>query len=150
MGAIAGTRLLTDTAKSVVNRSGASLYADRMVGYGTPDGQEDAVTNLYTSNTGKIAGALQAALDDDEHGTVFGPGSIVQLESDGTATMDYGDDVVAVQGGSLAVGGRVKTLPGTTGAYYLVGKVRSKTQIPASAGAKLLVELCHPTRVYVA
>lgn len=150
MGAIAGTRLLTDTAKSVVNRSGATLDADRLVGYGTPDGQEDAVANLYTTNTGKIAGALQSALGDDEHGTVWGPGSIVQLESDGSGTIDYGVDVIAVQGGSLSVGGRVKTLPGTTGAYYVVGKCRSKSQIAATAGAKLLVELCYPTRVYVA
>lgn len=149
MGAIAGTRLLTDTAKSVANRSGATLAADRLVGYGTPDGQEDAVTNLYTSNTGKIAGALQSAVADDEHGTVWGPGSIVQLESDGTATMDYGDDVVAVRGAGTSDGGRVRTIPGSTGTYYLVGKCRSKTQIPATAGAKLLVELCHPTRVYV-
>jgi hypothetical protein len=150
MGAIAGTRLLPDTAKSVVNRSGASLYADRLVGYGTPDGQEDAVDNLYTTNTAKVAGALQVALADDDHGTVYGPGSIVELESDGSGTIDYGVDVIAVQGASLAVGGRVKTLPGNTGAYVVVGKCRSKTQIAATAGAKLLVELCHPTRVYVA
>ncbi len=150
MGAIAGTRLLTDTAKSCVNRAGAALYADRLVGYGTPDGSEDAVDNLYTTNVGKIAGAIQTAPADDEHVTVWGPGSIVQLESDGTATMAYGDDVVAVEGGAAAVGGRVKTLPGTTGAYYLVGKCRSKSTVAATAGAKLLVELCHPTRVYVA
>lgn len=150
MGATAGTRLLTDTAKSCVNRSGAALYEDRLVGYGTPDGAEDAVDNLYTTNTGVIAGAIQDAPADDEHVTVWGPGSVVELESDGTGTIAYGADVVAVQGASLAVGGRVKTLPGSTGAYYVVGKSRSKSTVAATAGAKVLVELCHPTRVYVA
>lgn len=149
MGAIAGTRLLTDTAKSCVNRAGATLATDRLVGYGTPDGTEDAVDNLYTTNTAKIAGALQDALADDEHGTVWGPGSIVQLESDGTATMGYGDDVVAVRGAGTSDGGRVKTIPGSSGTYYLVGKCRSKSTVAATAGAKVLVELCHPTRVYV-
>lgn len=149
MGATAGTRFLPDTAKAAVNRSGGALYADRLVGYGTPDGSEDAVDNLYNTNTAKIAGAIQTAPDDDEQITVWGPGSIVQLESDGSGTIDYGTDVVAVQGGSSAVGGRVKQIPGTTGTYYVVGKSRSKSQVAASAGAKVLVELCPPTRVYV-
>lgn len=150
MSATAGTRLLTDTAKSCINRSGGALYADRLVGYGTPEGSEDAVDSLHTTGVTKVAGAIQEAPDDDEHITVWGPGSIVELESDGSGTIAYGADVIAVAGASAAAGGRVKTLPGGTGSYVLVGKSRTKSTVAATAGLKVLVELCHPTPVYVA
>lgn len=150
MGATAGTRLLTDTAKSCANRSGAAFNTDRLVGYGTPDGSEDAVDSLHTTGVTKVAGAIQDTCDDDAHITVWGPGSIVELESDGSGTIAYGADVIAVAGASAAAGGRVKTLPGSTGSYVLVGKSRTKSTVAATAGAKVLVELCHPTPVYVA
>ena len=150
MGATAGTRFLPDTAKAAVNRSGGALYADRLVGYGTPDGSEDAVDSLHTTGVTKVAGAIQVAPDDDGQVTVYGPGSIVKLESDGSGTIAYGADVIAVAGASVAAGGRVKTLPGSTGSYVLVGKSRTKSTVAATAGLKVLVELCHPTPVYVA
>lgn len=149
MAATAGTRLLPDTAKACVNRSGAALYTDRLVGYGTPDGSEDAVDSLHTPGLTKIAGAIQVAADDDDQVTVYGPGSIVELESDGSATITYGADVEAVAGSAASDSGRVKSITATTGTKYVVGKSRSKSTVAATAGAKVLVELCHPTRVYV-
>lgn len=149
MSAVAKTRLFTETAKAAVNHNASTITKDRLVGFGTPTGTERACDGLNVAGVTKIMGAIQEDVAAEGHVTVFGPGSIVQLESDGSGTIASGVDVVAVAGASLAVSGRVKTLPGTTGTHVKVGKHVGPTTIAANAGDKLLVELCEPTPVYV-
>jgi len=150
MASVARTRLLTDTSLNGVNRNAGTITAYRLVSAGTPVANENAINGANVGGAAKLLGAIQEDVAPGATATVYGPGSIVQLENDGTAVINYGEDVVVVVGGSLAASGRVKTLPGTTGAYTKVGKCMSTAQIPATAGAKLLVRLCEPTTVNVA
>lgn len=149
MSATRYTRLLAETSKTGVNRNASTITKDRLVGVGTPTSQEFAIDGANVSGVTKLLGAIQEDVETAKSTTVYGPGSIVQLESDGSGTIEYGANVIAVAGGSLAASGRVKTLPGATGTYYLVGRSLSRTTVAATAGAKVLVELCHPTPVYV-
>lgn len=152
MSAVKGTRLLPDTTKSGVNRHATStITKDRLVVVGTPTGGETAINSANAGSLTQILGALQEDVALGATGTVYGAGSIVQLESDGSGTIDPGASVIAVAGASLAASGRVAQLPATVGggaSYWVVGKSASPSQIAATAGAKLLVELCHPTRVW--
>lgn len=151
MSAVKGTRLLPDTSKNGVNRNASTITKDRLVTTGTPTGSEAAIDGCNTGGgVTKILGAIQEDVETGRSTTVYGAGSVVQLENDGTSTIAYGDDVVAVAGASLAASGRVKTLPGTTGSYIKVGKCMTPGGVASTAGTKLLVELCHPTPVYVA
>lgn len=151
MSTVAKTKFLTETAKTVVNRNASTITKDRLVTTGTPVGSELAADGCNTGGgVSAVLGAIQEDIEAGKSGTAYGPGSIVQLESDGSGTIAYGANLIVVAGGSLAASGRVKTLPGTTGTYYLVGRSVSPATIAATAGLKVLVELCHPTPVYVA
>lgn len=150
MSAVAKTKLLTDTSKTGVNRNASTITKDRLVTTGTPTGSEIAIDGCNTGGgVSKVMGAIQEDVAAGYSVTLYGSGSIVQLENDGTSTIAFGDDVVAVAGASLAASGRVKTLPGSTGTYYKVGKCVTPGGVASTAGTKLLVELCHPTPVYV-
>jgi hypothetical protein len=150
MSTVAKTKFVTETAKTVVNRNASTITKDRLVSAGTPTGQEFAIDGANVGGVSTIVGAIQEGIEAGKSGTAYGPGSIVQLESDGSGTIAYGANLIVVAGASLAASGRVKTLPGTTGTYYLVGRSVSPSTIAATAGLKVLVELCHPTPVYVA
>jgi len=150
MSRVAYTKLLPDTAKNGTNRNASTITKDRLVSAGTPTGQEFAIDGANVGGVSTIVGAIQEDIEAGKSGTAYGPGSIVQLESDGSGTIAYGANLIVVAGASLAASGRVKTLPGSTGTYYLVGRSVSPSTIAATAGLKVLVELCHPTPVYVA
>ncbi len=150
MSNVAKTRFVTETTKTGVNRNASTITKDRLVCAGTPTGSELAIDGTNAGSVNTILGAIQEDVETGKSVTLLGQGSIVQLENDGTATIAFGADVVAVAGGSLAASGRVKTLPGSTGTYIKVGKSVSPSTIAATAGAKVLVELCQPTPVYVA
>lgn len=125
--------------KPGVNRSGSTLPTNKLVGYGTPDGNEHAIDSLHTTGVGKIAGAIQHSVADDDAIDVFTDGDLV-LESDGSGTISVGDQLYAVAGASLAAGGRVKAMPGSPVAgtnYEIVG--RALTAAAATAGAQVVV-----------
>jgi len=150
MAATAKTRLLPDTSKTGVNRNASTITSKRLVSAGTPVGSELAIDGANVGGVAKILGAIQEDVAAGKSTTLHGPGSIVELESDGTGTIAYGADVEAVAGGSLAASGRVKTLDlVTAGTHYRVGKSLSPATIAATAGAKVLVELCAPTPIVI-
>lgn len=124
----------------MVNRGAGTIRKNCIVGYGTPGVTgERAIAGLNAAGTGKIAGAIQAAVDVGDAADVYTDGDLV-LESDGTDVISVGDRVVAVAGASLAVSGRVAALPGSpTGGtnYPVVG--RALTAAAAVAGAELVV-----------
>lgn len=150
MGAAAKTRPHFPTIKSGVNRNASTITKGRFVSAGTPTGSELAFDGANVGGVAKVLGALQEDCAAGGTASLHGAGSIVEVESDGSGTIAYGADVEVVAGGSLAVSGRVKTLDLTTaGTHYHVGKSVSPATIAATAGAKVLVELCHPTPVIV-
>lgn len=149
MSRVAYTKLLPDTAKTGVNRNGSTISKDRLVSVGTPTGQEFAIDGANVGGVSTIVGAIQEDVESGKTVTVYGPGSIVQLENDGTGTLAYGVELYAVAGASLAASGRVRGRPATTGHHTLIGRCLSRTTVAASAGAKVLVELFAPTPVYV-
>jgi hypothetical protein len=145
MGATANSKLLTETSKNVVNRNAGTITKNRLVGFGTATGGERAIDSLHVAGVAKTFGAIDQDVETGKSTTLWGPGSIVPLESDGSGVIAYGDYVIAVAGASLAAGGRVKKLPATAGTYYIVGRhVRPGADVAATAGALALVELMEP------
>ncbi len=126
----------------MANRSGNTIRKNCLVGYGTADFTGDRpIDSLNVAGVGKIAGVIQAAVEDDAVADVYREGDMV-LESDGSGTIAVGDRVYAVAGGSLAASGRVKALPGSpTGGtnYEIVGE--ALTAAAATAGAGVIVRL---------
>lgn len=127
------------------NVESSTITKHRLVGYGTPTAtNRTPMVGLDTSGVDKIAGVIQDDVPTTEAGSVYSEdGDVVVIESDGSATIDFGDEVIAVAGGSLAASGRIKAR-GTvsTGANVrVVGHCVSTVQIPATAGAKVLVRL---------
>jgi hypothetical protein len=124
-----------------LNRSGSTLRANSIVGFGTPDNAgEFAINSLHTTGVRKFAGVIQRAVDDDGEVDVYLGGQLV-VESDGTGVIAAGDEVIMVAGGSLGAGGRVARLPTspTSGTNYYVGG-RAITGAAAVAGTELTVE----------
>jgi hypothetical protein len=94
----------------MVNRSGNTIRKNCLVGYGTADFTGDRpIDSLDVAGVGKIAGAIQASVLDDESASVYRDGDVV-LESDGSGTISVGQRVIAVAGASLAASGRVAEL----------------------------------------
>jgi len=129
---------------SGTNANASTITKHRIVGHGTPTStNRQPIDGLNSTGVGKIAGVIQDDIPTGETGTVFDiDGMEVTIESDGSGTIDYGQRVIAVAGGSLAASGRVAALPGspTTGTNYeVVGRSISATQVPATAGAKVKV-----------
>lgn len=146
MGATANSKLLPDTAHNVVNRNAATITKNRLVGFGTPTGAERAIDGLNVAGVDKTYGAILEDVETGKSVTLWGPGSIVDLESDGSGTIAYGEYVIAVAGASLAASGRIKKLPASAGTYYVIGRcVRPGTALAATAGLKTLIELMAPT-----
>lgn len=150
MGATAKTRLLADTSLSVVNRNGSTIPKNKLVGTGTATGSEFAVDELHAAGASAVIGAISEDLESGATGTVWGPGSICAVESDGSGTIAPGAEVIAVAGASLAASGRVKTLPSGAGTYYVVGRCVSAAAVAATAGALALIRLCEPRKIIVA
>lgn len=127
---------------TMVNRAGGTIRKNCLVGYGTADFTGDRpIDSLNVAGVGKIAGAIQSAVADDESIGVYRAGDVV-LESDGSGTISVGQRVIAVAGGSLAASGRVAALPGSpTGGtnYEIVGE--ALTAAAATAGAEVVVRL---------
>lgn len=129
---------------SMRNAEATTIPAYRIAGLGTPAaGNARPVVGLHTAGVNKIAGVTQHDIPSGEVGTVHHErGQEVVVESDGTGTIDFGQRVIAVAGSTNADAGRVAALPGspTTGTNYpVVGRCLSATQIPASAGARLVI-----------
>lgn len=126
--------------KPMVNRNAGTIRKNCIVGYGTPASTgERAIDGLNVSGVGGIAGAIQHAVDSGDRIDVFQEGDLI-LESDGSGTIAAGDRLVAVAGASLAVSGRVKSLPGSPTAgtnYEIVGE--ALTAAAAAAGAEVTV-----------
>ncbi len=124
-----------------INRSGSTLRKNCIVGFGTPDNTGDfAIDSLHTTGVRKFAGVIQRAVDDDGEVDVYLGGQLV-VESDGTAVIAAGDEIIMVAGGSLGAGGRVTKLPSspTSGTnYYVAG--RAITGATNVAGTELTVE----------
>lgn len=151
MSNVAKTKFVTATTKTGVNRNAGTITKQKLVSVGTPTGSELAINGLY-SGQGTVSTVLGAIQEDVETGksvTIMGPGSIVALESDGTATIAYGAQVVAVSGASLAASGRIASLPAAAATYYCVGRSVNPATVAASAAALCLVELCHPFPIVV-
>ena len=127
-----------------INRtaSQSTIRANCLVGYGTPvNAGETPLESLDVTGVTEIAGVIQHAVNFSDTDDLFRDGDVV-LESDGTAVINAGDRVIAVAGASLAVSGRVKSLPGspTPGTNYeVVG--RAMTSATAVAGAPVVVRL---------
>lgn len=152
MGAIAKTRLLPDTSLTGVNRlvTPATLTKNKIVGRGTPTGSEVALESLDVAGVDKALGVIQEDVEAGKSVTVFGPGSIVAVESDGSDTIAPDAEVIAVAGASLAASGRMKTLPGSAGTYYVVGRYIGHATLAATAGLTGLVRLVETRKVIVA
>jgi hypothetical protein len=130
--------------KTGINVNASTITKNRIVGHGTPTAtNRQPIDSLHSAGLRKIAGVIQSDVPTGEACTVFDePGMEVTIESDGTGTIDYGQELVAVAGGSLAAGGRVAPLPGspTSGTNYeIVGVSISATQVPAVAGSAVKV-----------
>lgn len=152
MGTTAKTRYLADTALTGVNRtaSASTITKNKIVGRGTPVGSEVALESLDVAGVAASLGVIQEDVESGKSVTVFGPGSIVSVESDGSGTIATDAEVIAVAGGSLAASGRVKTLPGSAGTYYVVGRYIGHATLAATAGLTGLVRLCETRKVIVA
>ncbi len=152
MSATAKTRLLPDTSLTGVNRTATpgTITKNKIVGIGTPVGSELALESLDVAGADKAIGVIQEDVESGKSVTVYGPGSIVAVESDGSGTIDPGAEVIAVAGASLAASGRMKTLPGTTGTYYVIGRYISSGTLAATAGLTGLVRLVEPRKIIVA
>ena len=114
------------------------------MGFGTPVSTEEAIDGLNVAGVTKTFGAILEDVETGHSATLWGPGSIVPIESDGSGSISYGDYVIAVAGASLAASGRIKTLPATAGTHYIVGRCVKPGTIAATAGLKVLVELMAP------
>lgn len=127
------------------NIESSTVTKHRLVGYGTPTAaNRTPFVALNTAGVDKIAGVIQDDVPAGEAASVYSDdGDVVVIESDGSATIDYGDEVIAVAGASIAASGRVKArgTPSTGANVRVVGHCVSPTQIPATAGAKVLVRL---------
>ncbi|MDO9020557.1 MAG: hypothetical protein Q8S73_36880 [Deltaproteobacteria bacterium] len=122
--------------KPATNRAGATIPTNRLVGYGTATGNESAIDSLDVAGLGKLAGAIQHAVDNGDTIDVFDGGELV-LESDGTAIIPPNTLVIAVAGASLSASGRVTRLPAspTPGTNYeVVGRSLNTANIAATAG----------------
>lgn len=152
MATTAKTRYLAETALTGVNRTATpgTITKNRFVGFGTPTGSELAIESLDVAGASAVFGAIQEDVESGKSTTVYGPGSICAIESDGSGTIATGAEVIAVAGGSLAASGRMKTLPGSAGTYYVVGKYLGSGTLAATAGAVGLVRLCEPRKIIVA
>lgn len=152
MSAVAKTRLLPDTSLNIVNRtaSASTITKNRVVGVGTPVGSELAVESLDVAGASASLGVIQEDIESGKGGTAYGPGSICAVESDGSGTIAYGAEVIAVAGGTLAASGRIKTLPAAAGTYYVIGKSVNSATVPATAGAQALIRLVEPRKIIVA
>lgn len=149
MSATANSKLLSDTAKNGVNRNAATITKNKLVGFGTPTGSERAIDALNVAGVALTFGAITDDVAAGASVTVWGPGSIVPVESDGSGTIAYGDYVIAVAGASLAASGRVKKLPTAAGTYYVVGRHVRPSTVANTAGHLALVELCTPFPVII-
>lgn len=122
--------------KPATNRAGATIPTNRLVGYGTAIGNENAIDSLDVAGLGKLAGAIQHAVPDGGAIDVFDGGELV-LESDGSAVIPPNTLVIAVAGASLAASGRVTRLPASPTAgtnYEVVGRSLNTANIAATAG----------------
>lgn len=130
-----------DKIKPATNRAGATIPTNRLVGYGTATGNENAIDSLDVTGVGKIAGAIQHSVADDAVIDVFDGGELV-LESDGSGTIPANTEVIAVAGASLAASGRVARLPASPVAgtnYEVVGRSLNTSTIAATAGLQVPV-----------
>lgn len=150
MSNVAKTRHLPDTSLNVVNRNAGTIPKNKIVGVGTPTGNEFAIDSLHAAGASAAIGSISEDVETGKSTTLHGPGSIEAIESDGSGTIASGAEVIAVAGASLAAGGRVKTLPASTGTYYVVGRSVSPGTIAAVAGDLCLVRLCEPRKIIVA
>lgn len=130
--------------KSGTNANASTITKHRLVGHGTASAtNRQPINGLNVTGVGAIAGAIQDDIPTGETGTVYDEdGMEVTIESDGSATIDYGQRVYAIAGATLAASGRIAALPGspTPGTNYeVVGRSISATQVPATAGAKVKV-----------
>lgn len=128
------------------NAESSTITAYRLVGYGTPTStNKQPIQSLHNSGAiERIAGVIQADIEAGATGDVYcREGDEVTIESDGSATIDYGDELIAVAGASLAASGRVKARGSTSAGtnVRVVGRCVSPTQIPAVAGSKLRMRL---------
>ncbi len=127
------------------NVNASTLPKYRIVGYGTPTASNrNPINSLHVTGVDKIAGVVQDDVLTGEPGSVFSEdGDVVTMESDGTATIAYGDEVVAVAGSTLANGGRVAARGSVSAGtnVRLMGTCVSSETIPATAGARLSVRL---------
>lgn len=128
------------------NAESSTITAYRLVGYGTVTStNKQPIQSLHNSGAiERIAGVIQADIEAGATGDVYcREGDEVTIESDGSATIDYGDELIAVAGASIAAGGRVKARGSTSAGtnVRVVGRCVSPTQIPATAGAKLRMRL---------
>lgn len=152
MSAVAKTRLLSDTSLNIVNRtaSTSTITKNRVVGVGTPVGSELAVESLDVAGASAAFAVIQEDIESGKGGTGYGPGSICAIESDGSGTIAYGAEVIAVAGANLAASGRIKTLPAAAGTYYVIGKSVTPATVAATAGAQALIRLVEPRKIIVA
>lgn len=152
MSAIKGTRLLTDTSLNVVNRTATpgTITKNKIVGIGTPTGTENAIESLDVAGASAAAGVIAEDVESAKSTTLYGPGSIVGVESDGSGTIAPGVEVIAVAGASLAASGRMKALPAGAGTYYVIGRYIGNSTLAATAGLVGLVRLVEPRKIIVA
>lgn len=152
MSALAKTRLLPNTSLNVVNRTATpgTITKYKIVGVGTPVGSELAIESLDVAGASAALGVISEDVESARSTTLWGPGSIVGVESDGSGTIANGAEVIAVAGASLAASGRMKTLPASAGTYYVIGRYIGGTTLAATAGLVGLVRLCEPRKIIVA
>ena len=127
-----------------INVNASTITKHRIVGFGTPSStNRQPIDGLNVTGLTKIAGVIQADIPTGEAGDVYAcEGEEYVIESDGTATIDYGQALVAVAGASLAASGRVAPLPGSPTDetnYEIVGYSVSPDQVAATAGLKVRV-----------
>lgn len=125
--------------KPGVNRNAGTIPTNRLVGFGTPTGNEVALDSLHVAGVGAIAGVIQHAVDTGDPIDVFTDGDLV-VESDGSGTIPANTLLIAVAGASLAAGGRVARLPASPVAgtnYEVVGRSLNNSTIAATAGLQV-------------
>lgn len=152
MGTTAKTRYLPETALTGVNRTATpgTITKNKIVGRGTPTGSEVALESLDVAGVDKALGVIQEDVESGKSTTVYGPGSICAVESDGSGTIAPDAEVIAVAGASLSASGRMKTLPGSAGTYYVIGRYIGHNTLAATAGLTGLVRLVETRKVIVA
>ena len=127
------------------NVNASTITKHRLVGHGTVSSSNRApIDALNVTGVDKIAGVIQDDIPTTEAGSVyFADGDVVTIESDGSGTIAYGDELIAVAGASVAASGRVAARGSTSAGVNVrvVGTSVSPTTVAATAGAKVSVRL---------